>query len=40
MQPGSSHEDSTRASAADRADVRGMLDNACAAGELAADEHR
>jgi hypothetical protein len=40
MQPGSSHRDSTRASDADRADVCAILDNAYAAGELDADEHR
>ena len=40
MQPGSSYEDSTRASDADRADVCAILDNAYASGELDADEHR
>jgi hypothetical protein len=40
MQPGSSYEDSTRASDADRADVCAFLDNAYTTGELDAEEHR
>jgi len=40
MQPGSSYQDSTRASDADRADICAILDNAYATGELDAEEHR